>query len=101
VIADDGQTIVIGGLIREDENSSRNQVPCLGNLPLLGWAFRQQSKDNRKNNLLIFITPHILNTPGDIKTITEHKRLQSDRAPEISDQLRRNQPQENRELLLD
>jgi general secretion pathway protein D len=101
VIADDGQTIVIGGLIREDENNSRNQVPCLGNVPLLGWAFRQYSKDNRKNNLLIFITPHILNTPGDIKTITEHKRLQSDRAPEISDQLRRNQPQENRELLLD
>jgi general secretion pathway protein D len=101
VIADDGQTIVIGGLIREDENNSRNQVPCLGNVPLLGWAFRQQAKDNRKNNLLIFITPHILNTPGDIKTITEHKRLQSDRAPEIADQLRRNRPQENRELLLD
>lgn len=101
VIADDGQTIVIGGLIREDENKSQTQVPCLGNMPLLGWAFRQNSQSNRKNNLLIFITPHILNTPGDIQTITEHKRLQSDRAPEISDQLRRNQPQENRELLLD
>jgi general secretion pathway protein D len=101
VIADDGQTIVIGGLIREDENKAQTQVPCLGNMPLLGWAFRQNSEANRKNNLLIFITPHILNTPGDIQTITEHKRLQSDRAPEISDQLRRNRPQENRELLLD
>jgi general secretion pathway protein D len=101
VVADDGQTIVIGGLIREDENNARTQVPCLGNMPLLGWAFRQNSQANRKNNLLIFITPHILNTPGDIQTMTEHKRLQSDRAPEISDQLQRNRPQENRELLLD
>ena len=101
VVADDGQTIVIGGLIREDENKAQTQVPCLGNMPLLGWAFRQNSDSNRKNNLLIFITPHILNTPGDIQTITEHKRLQSERAPEISDQLRRSRPQENRELLLD
>jgi len=101
VVADDGQTIVIGGLIREDENKAQTQVPCLGNIPLLGWAFRQNSEANRKNNLLIFITPHILNTPGDIHTITEHKRLQSERAPEISDQLQRNRPQENRELLLD
>jgi len=101
VVADDSQTIVIGGLIREDENKAKTQVPCLGNMPLLGWAFRQNSEANRKNNLLIFITPHILNTPGDIQTITEHKRLQSDRAPEISDQLQRNRPQENRELLLD
>jgi general secretion pathway protein D len=101
VVADDGQTIVIGGLIREDENRAQTQVPCLGNIPLLGWAFRQNSQANRKNNLLIFITPHILNTPGDIQTITEHKRLQSDRAPDISDQLQRNRPQENRELLLD
>jgi len=101
VVADDGQTIVIGGLIREDENKAQTQVPCLGNMPLLGWAFRQNSEANRKNNLLIFITPHILNTPGDIQTITEHKRLQSERAPEISDQLRRSRPQENRELLLD
>jgi general secretion pathway protein D len=101
VVADDGQTIVIGGLIREDENKAKTQVPCLGNMPLLGWAFRQNSEAHRKNNLLIFITPHILNTPGDIQTMTEHKRLQSDRAPEISDQLQRNRPQENRELLLD
>ena len=101
VIADDAQTIVIGGLIREDQNDTQTGVPCLGNMPLLGWAFRQESETKRKNNLLIFITPHILNTPGDIKRITEHKRLQSDRAPEIADQLRRNRPQENRELLLD
>jgi general secretion pathway protein D len=100
VIVDDDQTIVIGGLIREDNNDAQTQIPCLGNVPLLGWAFKQQSRDKRKNNLLIFITPHILNTPGDIARITEHKRQQSDKAPEIEQQLQRNQPQENLELLL-
>jgi hypothetical protein len=51
--------------------------------------------------LLIFITPHILNTPGDIYRITEHKRQQSERAQEIEEHLQRNQPQENLEHLLD
>ncbi|ETX07655.1 MAG: hypothetical protein ETSY2_09995 [Candidatus Entotheonella gemina] len=101
VVADDGQTIVIGGLIREDINEAETQVPCVGNAPLIGWAFRQEAQTKRKNNLLIFITPHILNTPGDISRITEHKRQQSDRAEEIEEQLQNNQPQENLERLLD
>lgn len=101
VVADDGQTIVIGGLIREDNNEAQTQVPCVGNAPLIGWAFRQQAQSQRKNNLLIFITPHILNTPGDIHRITEHKRQQSDRAQEIEEHLRSNQPQDNLEHLLD
>jgi len=101
VIADDGQTIVIGGLIREDNNDAKTGVPCIGNTPLIGWAFRQQSRSQNKNNLLIFITPHILNTPGDIHRITEHKRQQSERAQEIEKQLLHNQPQDNLERLLD
>ena len=101
VIADDGQTIVIGGLIREDNNEAKTGVPCIGNAPLIGWAFRQESQTQNKNNLLIFITPHILNTPGDIHRITEHKRQQSEHAQEIEEQLRRNRPQDNLERLLD
>jgi general secretion pathway protein D len=100
VVADDAQTIVIGGLIREDENNATTQVPCLGNTPLIGWAFRQESDQRTKNNLLIFITPHILNTGDEIERTTEHKRSQSDRASDIREQLQRNRPQENRELLL-
>ena len=40
VLIDDGQTIVVGGLIQEDRNRSRTQVPCLGDAPVLGWLFR-------------------------------------------------------------
>jgi general secretion pathway protein D len=100
VIVDDGQTIVIGGLIQENLNEAKTQVPCLGNLPVLGWAFRQTSNRKRKTNLLIFITPHIITTPDDVSRITGHKRGQSDKAREIEDKLRETHPQENLEILL-
>ena len=100
VIVDDAQTIVIGGLIQENRNEAQTQVPCLGNLPVLGWAFRQSSERKRKTNLLIFITPHIITSPDDVRRITDHKRQQSDRAPEIEEQLRENRPLENVEILL-
>ena len=100
VIVDDNQTIVIGGLIQQDRNEARTQVPCLGNVPLLGWAFRQTAERKRKTNLLIFITPHIVSTPEDIDRVTTHKRLQSDKASDIEQKLRENQPHDNLELLL-
>jgi general secretion pathway protein D len=100
VIVDDGQTIVIGGLIQENRNESENKVPCLGNLPLFGVAFRQTSARKRKTNLLIFLTPHIIASPHDVERITSHKRQQSDKASEIEDTLRKNYPQENLEILL-
>ncbi len=66
VIVDDNQTIVIGGLIRDDINKAQTQVPCLGNLPIFGWAFKQTSATKIKTNLLIFLTPHIITSPEDI-----------------------------------
>ena len=100
VIVDDAQTIVIGGLLQEDRNEQLTEVPCLGSIPGLGWLFRQTSASKKKTNLLIFITPHIITTPEDINRITEHKRLQSDKAPMIEEKLRENQSQENVEILL-
>src|SRR5262249_9447278 len=56
VIVDDNQTIVIGGLISNDNNEAKTQVPCLGNIPIFGWAFKQTSVSRRKTTLLIFLT---------------------------------------------
>jgi general secretion pathway protein D len=100
VIVDDGQTIVIGGLIQEQTNDAKTQVPCLGNLPLFGWAFKQTAARKTKTNLLIFITPHIITSPDDVHRLTERKRGQSEQAPEIEQKLRENHPLENREILL-
>src|SRR5262249_17047338 len=57
VIVDDNQTIVIGGLIQNTDNTAKTQVPCLGNIPFFGWAFKQTSATKVKTNLLIFLTP--------------------------------------------
>jgi len=100
VIVDDNQTIVIGGLISNENNDAKTQVPCLGNIPLFGWAFRQTSATKRKTNLLIFLTPHIVTSPDDIDRVTTHERQRSEQAPAIEQRLQEGQPQDNLELLL-
>ncbi len=100
VIVDDGQTIVVGGLIQEDNNDAKTQVPCLGNLPVFGWAFRQTSSKKSKTNLLIFITPHIIASPEDAGRITDHRIQESEKAEEIRDRLQKGRPQQNLERLV-
>lgn len=56
----DGQTTVIGGLNKEKNNNSEKGVPGLKDVPGLGWLFKNMSKDKEMEELLIFITPHIL-----------------------------------------
>jgi len=100
VIVDDNQTIVIGGLISNENNEAKTQVPCLGNIPIFGWAFKQTSATKRKTNLLIFLTPHIVTSPDDIDRVTTHERQRSEQAPAIEQRLQEGQPQDNLELLL-
>ena len=100
VIVDDNQTIVIGGLISNDSNEAKTSVPCLGSIPIFGWAFKQTSVSKRKTNLLIFLTPHIITSPEDIDRVTTHERQRREQAPAIEERLRQGQPQDNLELLL-
>ena len=101
VIVDDGQTIVLGGLIQEASNNAETRVPFLSNLPLLGGLFRQTGRQNVKTNLLIFLTPHIIATREDIDRVTAHKRGQSDKSEVIEQKLLEGQPKDNLEWLLD
>ena len=101
VIVDDGQTIVLGGLIQEGSNEAETRVPFLSNLPLLGGLFKQTNKQNVKTNLLIFLTPHIIATREDIDRVTTHKRGQSDKSEVIEQKLLEGQPKDNLEWLLD
>lgn len=57
----DGETAVIGGIYERNESNSENGVPGLKNIPLLGWLFKKEAKADDKTELLIFITPRILN----------------------------------------
>ena len=61
----DGQTVVLGGLLAETVTTIKDQVPVLGDLPLLGRLFRSQSKQTAKKNLLIFVTPTLIDPAGN------------------------------------
>jgi type II secretory pathway component GspD/PulD (secretin) len=57
----DGETIVVGGLIRTDETTTIKKVPIFGDIPIVGAAFRHKDKSSEERELIVFITPHIVN----------------------------------------
>jgi len=73
ILADDGQTIVLGGLIQDDIQESGRKVPFLGDLPLVGRLFRSTSTERTKRNLLVFLRPTILRTPDDVAKVSDRK----------------------------
>jgi len=60
LLVDDGDTIVIGGIVKSSISYAERGIPGLRNIGVLGWLFKSQSKDDTKNELLIFITPRIV-----------------------------------------
>jgi len=74
VVVEDGSTVVIAGLIRDDRTGKLSKVPLLGDIPLLGWLFKSRSQNKNKTNLLIFITPRIITSAADLKKITEEEQ---------------------------
>lgn len=60
----DGQTVVMGGLIREELTTIRDKVPILGDIPLIGWLFRSEGQHSSKKNLLIFVTARLVDPAG-------------------------------------
>ncbi|MXZ44741.1 MAG: type II secretion system protein GspD [Gammaproteobacteria bacterium] len=73
VVAQNRQTIVLGGLIRDDVTSTIRKVPGLGSIPILGRLFRNESSTTRKNHLLIFIRPTVIEDAKDMQTVYERK----------------------------
>jgi general secretion pathway protein D len=73
VVVKDQQTMVIGGLIRDNVTSSTSKVPLLGDIPILGWLFKFKTTKVEKTNLMIFITPYIIKTEADIAELTKKK----------------------------
>jgi general secretion pathway protein D len=70
----DGETAVIGGLIEDRMDRNKNQTPCLGDVPGLGWLFKTTSDRSEKTNLLVFLTPHIVEKPEEGRAVYEGKR---------------------------
>jgi type II secretory pathway component GspD/PulD (secretin) len=67
IIVKDGQTVVIGGLFRDVVVASRSQIPLLGDLPIVGAAFRGTSDTVTRQEVIVLLTPHIIEEPSDTK----------------------------------
>jgi len=73
VLAEDRQTIVLGGLIQDDLTDTIKKVPLLGDIPFLGRLFRSDSKTRTKRNLLVFLRPTVIRNDSDAKDVTDNK----------------------------
>jgi len=67
IMVKDGQTIVIGGLFRDAITSTRSQIPLLGDLPIIGAAFRSTTDSSVRQEVIVLLTPHIIEEPGETK----------------------------------
>ncbi|MFB0532679.1 MAG: type II secretion system protein GspD, partial [Desulfatiglandales bacterium] len=96
VIVKDKNTVVIGGIIGESTERGTYRVPCLGDVPVLGWLFRSISRVQNKTNLFVFLTPHIIENPMEAEEIYKKKKEETERIrggaikmykkPELTDQ---------------
>lgn len=75
-IAHDQQTLVVGGLVRDNITLSERKVPFFGDIPWLGWFFRSQTRTVEKLNLLVFLTPHLVRDDMDMIEINARKAKQ-------------------------
>lgn len=66
--------LVISGMMQHQETRERNQVPCLGGVPILGAAFSAKINSDNKRNLMIFIRPQIIDTKSQINELTKHQQ---------------------------
>jgi len=74
-IAKDQQTILIGGLVRDNITLNENKVPFLGDIPFIGWLFRFQSRQTDKLNLLVFLTPTLVRDEEDMVELNARKSV--------------------------
>jgi general secretion pathway protein D len=86
----DRQTVVIGGLIGSEESRFRRGIPILKDIPLLGYLFRDTERRGRKTELVIFLTPYLVETDADIERLRERSIERTNSRGQIRRELDRN-----------
>ncbi len=71
VTIQDGETVVIGGLIRDNRTLNTNKIPILGDIPILGQFFRSREISRSKTELMIFMTPHVVNSVAEARELSK------------------------------
>ncbi len=85
----DGETVVIGGLINDRYERSDRKIPILGDIPIIGLAFRQKTETTAKTELLIVLRPHVVRTPQRMQQITEESVGRMSLQPGLKEQIRK------------
>ncbi|MBE9527700.1 MAG: type II secretion system secretin GspD [Proteobacteria bacterium] len=76
VVVKDRQTVVIGGLIQTQKVKSVTKVPILGDIPILSWLFKYSSEQDEKTNLLIYVTPYIIDNFEELEELRSKKKIE-------------------------
>jgi type II secretory pathway component GspD/PulD (secretin) len=71
-----GETVVLGGLMKQEKTKTVKKIPLLGDIPLLGLAFRSQDEETVKKELMVFITPYVLSAEGKVIKEGEEQRIE-------------------------
>jgi type IV pilus assembly protein PilQ len=79
IMVKDGNTIVIGGMFKDNSQSSRNQVPILGDIPLIGALFRSQTDATTRQEVIILLTPHIIKDDAAYSKASEEEQKEAER----------------------
>ena len=74
VVTPNGQPVIIGGLMQNNKTSGESKIPLLGDIPLIGNLFKRQTRNTTKTELMIFLTPHIVETPSQLVALSEKER---------------------------
>jgi general secretion pathway protein D len=85
VVTPDGQTVVIGGLIQNTKSEAESKVPFLGDIPILGNLFKRKVTSEDKSELLIFLTPHVIQIPSQLAALTSTERARSDAVKSLNE----------------
>jgi general secretion pathway protein D len=85
VVTPNNQTVVIGGLMSTQTTQVENKVPLLGDIPLLGYAFKYKTKNKQKTELMVFLTPHIVRSPDELSRLARQENGKLEMAPKAFD----------------
>ncbi len=85
VTTPNGQTVVIGGMMEDNITESDRKIPLLGDIPILGYAFKRRIKDNQKTELLIFLTPIVVEAPDSLSDLSRYESQRSKLVPQTFD----------------
>ena len=74
MVVKNSDTVVIGGLIQDQDQDTISKIPFLGDIPFLGWLFKTNHKERHKTNLMIMLTPRIIKDTRDMAEVSDQQK---------------------------